>query len=220
MRPKTSATPAALRDLRALLNAVIEEMNDAIPTDRELRLRWKEQETKAAKALVKAAKARIAAGAASIDNQLAADSPDRNHDKMWRDYQAGERAYYGKLFRELATEGRLSRDDLETLAYLVDRSAMHFKSQVVGKQHDARVVMQPEFKVPDIRWAYALLKLVEAGQVNFEVKVCKKPDCDRLILVDVGVKGRPREFCSDAHSNAFAQANWQRRKALAAAKHK
>lgn len=220
MPSRSLTSPAPLRDLRALLESVVKEINDAVPTDRELRRRWQERETKAAKALVKNIKARATAGQASVDDLITADSHDRELDKDWRDYHAGERAYYAQLFRDLATDGRLSRGDLQTLAYMVDQSALHFRTRVVGRHDDARVVMQPEFEVPHLRWAYAVLKLVEAGQAKFRVVVCKKPECGRLVLVDLGVKGRPREFCSDAHSNAYAQAAWQRRKALAAAKHK
>lgn len=195
--------------LRDLLAAVVEEMNALVPDDRELRRRWDA-------AQVLAASPRLSAR----DRQMIQDGVDLPQQRMMRGSAVAERADYAVLFRTLAAHGRLPKSALQEL--VEDASeGVRITWRVVGKQNDVGVIEEQTFKSPAARWAYAVLMLAQAGQVDFRVVACKH--CGRLVLVKLGNRGRPRsEFCSPAHSVAFAQRTLRHKKAsqIAAARHK
>lgn len=206
-------------DLRDLLRTVLAEINERVPSDRQLKRQWQVARHQAKKLLKGDRMSGGATGKLSAVDKLILKDVADDDGKMWRDYFATERAYYLRLFRTLELDGRLPKCDLDDLVYLVNADA-DLKLRVVGKSDDARVVMEPKSKLelPQTRWAYAVLKLIEAGPVTFRVIACKQ--CNDLFLVEPGVMGRPREFCSPEHSNAFTQRAWRHKKAEAAAKHK
>jgi hypothetical protein len=219
MPTKSRQSPATPHGLRALLNEVITEMNDSVPSARELR-RMLRSNVRTHKAWArKMAKAESSEQQSLLNAMLADSANDKGH---WSNYFASLRFEYYRMMSTLAGEGRLPKADLEELADTIngaDGTGMTFKCRVVD---NASLIMEPEVKhLRELRWAYAVFKLAEAGPVNFEVRICKKQDCDNLILLDKGKGvGRRREYCSPAHTNAANQADFKRRKALAAAKHK
>jgi hypothetical protein len=206
-------------DLRDLLRSVIAEINESVPSNRERKRQWKAARYQVKKILKADRMSGGTAGRLSAIEKLILEDVAADDGEMWRNYFASERAYYLELFRTLDLDGRLPKSDLDDLVYLVNADA-DFKLRVVGKSDDARIVMEPKsrFELPQTRWGYAMLKLIEAGPVAFRVIACKQ--CNDLFLVEPGAMGRPREFCSPEHSAAFTQRAWRRKKAQEAAKHK
>lgn len=189
-----------LDELRKRLTGVIAEINGRVVDKRELQAR------------IKAARNQAIREKSQPRKNLLRDHA--NQIETWRGHAATEQADYAEWFRQLALEGRLPASALKELAAIA--AAVQMKWRIEGKGDDARSILVPEFRSPEAGWAHALLELSNAGEVPFQVSTCKH--CKALMLVEHGAMGRPREFCSPRHSNAFAQGVHRRR--VAAARHK
>ena len=181
---------------RAFLEKLVGEMNDLVPDDQQLEARHD--------AAYKSERAHK-----KIELQRILLREDSVHREMWRDYWKGERDYINGLFRALARDGQLPKDDVSDLLYFCDHLVKYNMRTGI---RDGRPVAEPVpiFEGAFAKAAYTLVLLAGGQQLGYRVVGCKH--CGKLSVAMLGKKGRPRsDFCSLKHGLAYAQAAKRRR---------
>src|ERR1019366_2131174 len=121
---------------RAFLEKLVGEMNDLVPDDQQLEARHD--------AAYKSERAHK-----KIELQRILLREDSVHREMWRDYWKGERDYINGLFRALARDGQLPKDDVSDLLYFCDHLVKYNMRTGI---RDGRPVAEP---VPIFEGAFA-----------------------------------------------------------------